>query len=164
MEPTSTKTPYTNRCGKRVEKRASAPVNPGEPGGPAGSGKSNKRPTERQQKEDNLKERSSERSMQRDKPRPSNTPRAPSGPERILEERPSRVLALMARVVAPPNLGRWPLGGPWVPRGPCGGSLGAAGAQKARLWRACRSSIYIYIYIHTFSKLSHPSPFKLPFD
>ena len=51
--------------------------------GPAGSGKSNNRPTERQQKEDNLKERSSERNMQRDQPRPFNTPRAPSGPERI---------------------------------------------------------------------------------
>ena len=72
-----------NRCEKKVEKRASGLVNPGEPGGPAGSGKSNKRPTERQQKEDNLKERSSERSMQRDQPRPFNTPRAPSGPERI---------------------------------------------------------------------------------
>ena len=39
--------------------------------------------TKRQQKEDNPKERNSERSMQRDQPRPFNTPRAPSGPERI---------------------------------------------------------------------------------
>ena len=40
-------------------------------------------PTERQQKADNLKEGTSERHIQRDQPRPSNTPRAPSGPERM---------------------------------------------------------------------------------
>ena len=75
--------PSKNRFKKKVEKQRSGPTICRQARGGLGSGKKNNLPTERQQKEDNLKERSSERSMQRDKPRPSNTPRAPSGPERI---------------------------------------------------------------------------------
>ena len=77
------KKPIKNRFKKKVEKQRSAPVNPGSPGGPAGSGKRNSGHCKHPTKEGNLKERSSERNMQRDQPRPFNTPRAPSGPERI---------------------------------------------------------------------------------
>ena len=77
------KKPSTNRFKKKVEKQRSGPARAHQARGREGSGQSNNLPTERQQKEDNLKERSSERSMQRDQPRPFNTPRAPSGPERI---------------------------------------------------------------------------------
>ena len=80
MDAKTVQKPSKKPCGKNVEKRASAPVNPGPPAAPV---RGTKRPTERQPEEGNLKKKSSERSMQRDQPRPLNTPRAPSGPERI---------------------------------------------------------------------------------
>ena len=146
------KKPSKNRFKKKVEKQRSGPATPGNPGKPAAPVRVTKRPTERQQKEDNPKERNSERSMQRDQPRPFNTPRAPSGPERIyLSSGCARVSGENGR--RPPDTGSnftgywswrdpWAQGGvPWGPRGPRVG-------PEARLWRAIRSSLYIYIYIY----------------
>ena len=77
------KKPSKNRFKKKVEKQRSGPAWAHQARGRLGSGQGNNLLTERQQKEDNMKERSSERRMQKDQPLLSNTPRVPRGPERI---------------------------------------------------------------------------------
>ena len=71
------KKPSKKRCEKRVEKRAPGPVNPGDPWAPTNTykiNKTHKASEERHMKKDTYRPRHT---------RPFNTPRAPSGPERI---------------------------------------------------------------------------------